>query len=103
MATNQKNVVSIAGSTPIATGAYSQLVAATPIPFSKALIANGTDTMIKLAYGAAGSETDYAAVGPGQTELVDVGLNVMQVGTRLAVEAVGAASTTGTYSVSMIP
>lgn len=95
-------VVSILGSTPIATSAYSQLVASTPFPVTKLVISNGTDANITLATGASGSEIDMVCVGAGNTAVVDIGLNQIPIGTRLAVEAALAASTKGVYSVSMM-
>jgi len=103
MAANHTNVVTIAGSTPITTSAYVELVSALPIPISKMVIANSTDTDIRLAYGADGDEIDYVAVGTGETLIVPIGLNIILVGTRLAVEAIGADSTQGNFTVSFLP
>ncbi len=105
MAATNLNVLTLPGSTPIATGAFTQLTASggTPIWFSKMLIANSTNTDIRLSFGASGSEVGFCVVGPGQTESLDVGLNIMPPGTRLAVEAVGAASSSGNYTVSLLP
>lgn len=102
MAANHAAVVSILGSTPIATGAYSQLVAATPYACTTFVIANGTDANITLAVGAAGSEVDFVCVAAGQQQKVIIGLNQIPVGSRLAVIAALAASTKGVYSVSLL-
>lgn len=103
MAANHAAVVSLAGSTPIATGAYTVLDAATPFKTSKIIIANGTDQSVTLAIGATGSEVDLVCVGKGATVVLDLSLNQMPAGSNLSVEAVGAATTTGTYTLSMIP
>jgi len=101
MAVNQANVVSTAA--VIATGAYTQLVAATPITCTTMIIANTTTQVVKLAYGASGFETDLVAVAPGASVKVDIGLNVVPKGTRLALEAIGSATASGLVAVSLIP
>lgn len=103
MAENHNGVVSIAGSTPISNTAYSQLVASTPYNSTKLVIANGTDQSVTLAVGASGSEVDLIAVASGQTETLNLSLNQVPASSRLSVEAVGAATTKGYYSVSILP
>lgn len=104
MAVNQNNVVTLsASSTNIPTGSYVQLVASSVIPTSRLVVVNTTSSIVKLAYGASGSETDLLAVLPSGMLSIDVGLNILPVGTRLALEAIGTAVTTGFVSVSLMP
>jgi hypothetical protein len=105
MAATALNVLSLAGSTPIGTGAYVQLTAAggTPIPTTKLVIANGTNAQIQLAYGASSSEVALVAVAPTSSIVLDIGLNVLPVGVRLAVIALGSAASSGELSVSLMP
>ena len=103
MAVTNTNILTIAGSTPISTSVFSQLVAATPINCTKMVLANSTDTDIQLSYGASGSEVGLVVVGTLETIVVDIGLNIIPAGTRLAVEAVGTASTKGNFTASLIP
>lgn len=104
MSANQNNIVSInTASTSITTGAYVQLSSATPIPTSKISIINNTSSIIKLAYGASGSETDLVAVLKTSQVTIDLGLNVLPSGARLSLEALDATASAGFIAVALLP
>lgn len=103
MATSRLNVLSIAGSTPISASTWSQLVASTPVPTTRIIIANGTDANVTLSRGASGSEVSWICVAAGQNQEIPLSIGDIPVGTRLSVIAESAASTKGVYTVSLIP
>ncbi len=103
MAANHAGVQTIAGNTPISTSAYSTLFSSTPYLSSKLILANSCDQNVIVAIGAAGSEVDLACVAKGAQLNLDLSLNVLPVGSRIAVLAAGAATTSGYFTASVIP
>jgi hypothetical protein len=106
-AANTANILVLSTtSTNVTTSAYVAITAAggTPIPISQILFVNNTSSTIKIAYGASGSETDYAAVGPTDQLLIPItSVSFVPVGTRLAVKAVDTTASSGYLAVSLIP
>ncbi len=102
---NQNNVQNLsASSTNIPTASYVQLVASTSINCSRIFVVNTTASIVKVAYGASGSETDLVSILPSGQAFIDLAsINILPLGTRIALEAVGSAATTGYVSVSLLP
>lgn len=104
MAASQANVVSLsASSTNIPTGSYVALSAITPIACTQVELVNTTASIVVFAIGAAGSEVDLVAVGPSMERTINIGLNVMPVGSRVSLHAIGANATTGYVAMSFLP
>lgn len=104
MAVNQANVVSInASSTNITTSAYVTLSAAIPINTAKISVLNTTSSVIKLAYGVSGSETDFVAILPSSQLVIEVPLTFFSSGQRLALEALNTTASSGFVAVSLFP
>lgn len=102
-AANHNAVLSInTASSNISTSAYTQLTASTPQPVSKMIIANGTTSIIRVATGASGSEVDLLAIGGSATINLQLN-NIIAGSTRIALEAVDSAATSGYITVSLLP
>lgn len=102
-AVNTSNVVNLnTASTNVTTSAYVTLSAAIPINASALVLVNGTSSVIKLAYGASGSETDFVSIGGSATLYLQLVRHIPS-GARLAVEAVSGTASTGYISVSLVP
>ena len=102
MAANHANVVSISGAGPISISAYTQIFAATPFTSTKIILANSCDQNVAISVGAAGSEVDLVCVAKGCTIVLDLSLNQIPGGSRIAGIAEGAATTSGFFTVSLI-
>lgn len=102
---NHNAILSInTASTSITTGAYVQLTASIVKTSSRLLIVNGSSSIIKVAYGASGSETDIVAVGASGQIYIDLqSINIASAGTRIALEAVDATASSGWIVVSLLP
>jgi hypothetical protein len=92
-----------AATTNITTSGYVTLgtVSAGLIP-AAIVIVNNTSSIIKLAYGPSGSETDLVAILPTFMEIIPLTRHITG-GTRLALEAVDSNATTKYVVVSLIP
>lgn len=101
MAQNHANVISVAASTSLTV--YTAVFAATPFNTNKIVIANGGNSGVTLAIGAAGSEVDFIAVSAGQTLAVPVSQNTIGAGARLSICAAGAVNSSGFVTVSLLP
>jgi len=100
---NSANVLSLnTASTNVTTSAYVTLSASISAQPSQLVIVNATSSVIKLAYGASGSEVDFVSVGPSSTTVVENIVRHLPSGARLAVEAVSASASSGYISVSLI-
>ena len=88
--------------TNVTTSAYVTLTSAIPIVASEIVVVNATSSVIKIAYGASGSETDFVAVNASSQLMLEI-VRHFPVGTRIAVEAVSATASTGYISLSLIP
>ena len=95
-----KNVLGVgminAGSTNISTSAYSQFIAATAIPASGSLLVcyNSTTQLFNVGYGSSGSEVFQFYLPPASTAPFIAPIAIPGL-TRVALEAVGTAATTG--------
>lgn len=104
MAANHNNSKTNAcATTNITNAAYVQLFAATPIPCTKMAISNTSAQPITIAIGVAGSEVDLITIGPALATVIDIGLNVLPLGSALSLESAGATANTGFVSVSLLP
>jgi hypothetical protein len=102
-AVNTNNVLSLnTATTNVTTGAYVVLSSSIVVSPAKLVIVNNTSSVIKLAYGLAGSETDFVSVAPSWMEVIPLEKH-FPMGTRLVVEAVSGTASTGYISVSLIP
>ena len=102
-AVNTANILSLnTATTNVTTGAYVALSTSLPFGPSQIVVLNNTSSVIKLAYGASGSETDFISVLPSFQIVVPLNRHLVQ-GVRLSVEAVSATASTGYISVSLIP
>jgi len=100
---NNANVLSLsATSTNIPTSSYVQLSSSSPIPASKLVIVNTTSSIVTLGTGSSGSEVGLVAVLPSGMAVLQLGA-VLSSGTRLALEAIGSAASSGYVTVSLIP
>ena len=100
---NTSSVINLnTASTNVTTGAYLTLSASLPFSPSQIIVVNGSTSVIKLAYGASGSETDFVAVGGSSTTLIALTRH-LSAASRLAVEAVSATASSGYISVSLLP
>lgn len=97
--TAQVNVLSYA-STNVTTSAYVELVASSPISVSKLQICDTSTKLLKIASGAAGSETDRFTVQVSGCVVVPY---FFVAGTRFSIKAVDASATTGYDALSFIP
>ena len=86
-------------STSVTTGAYVQLIASTTADVSKLRIFDSSGQTLKLATGAAASETDLCLVFPGGNEEIEVNI---PSGTRISIQAVSADATSGEISINLI-
>jgi hypothetical protein len=101
---NTANVISLnTATTNVTTSSYVTLVSSLPIVPSQIVIVNATSSVIKLAYGASGSETDFVSVSGSSTIIIDQLSRHLTMGVRLAVEAISASASSGYVSVSLIP
>jgi hypothetical protein len=103
-AVNTANVLSInTATTNITTGAYVTLgsISASFAP-SQIVVVNTTAQVVKLAFGAAGSETDFISILPSGMEVIRLERHFM-AGTRLSLEAVSATASSGFVSISLVP
>lgn len=101
---NTSNVLSInTATTNITTSAYVTL-GNVPTSFSpsKIIITNNTSSIIKISYGASGSETDLVAILPAFQEIVPLERHLV-AGVRIAIEAVDATASTKYVVVSLLP
>ncbi len=97
--TVQVNTLSY-GSTNVTTSAYTQLVASSPITVSKLQICDTSTKVLKIAVGAASSETDICTVQVSGCIVVPY---FIAAGTRISIKAVDANATTGYNTLSFIP
>lgn len=101
-AVNTSNVLSLNTSTTnVTAGAYITLSSSVPSP-SQLVIVNGTSSVIKIAYGASGSEIDFVSVAASSTVVVENLAKHIPPGSRIAVEAISATASSGYISVSLI-
>lgn len=80
------------GITPVTTGAYVQLIAATSGAATAIEIFDSSGQTMSLAFGAPGSEVQQALIFPGGNGLISL---VIPVGTRVSIKAVSANATVG--------
>lgn len=96
------NILSInTGSTNITTSTWVQLSASTPITVSTIVIANGTTSIMKVAFGASGSEVAYVSVGGSSTLQIKLG-KLYPAATRISLETVDATASSGWVTVSLL-
>jgi hypothetical protein len=88
--TKANDPVSYVG-TPVTTGAYVQLVAATTSKANRIQIFDSSGETLVMAFGAGGSETDQFMVPPGGIDLD----YLIPASTRLSIKAVSANATSG--------
>jgi hypothetical protein len=104
-AANANNVLSLnTASTNITTSAYVAITATggTPIPTSQFSVWNGTSTIVVLAYGASGSETQLFACGPTTQCTFDTNW-LIPAATRLSLITLDATASTKYVVVSVLP
>lgn len=94
----QVNVLAY-GTTNVTTSAYVTLVASSPISVSKLEVCDTSTKLLKIAVGAASSETDVFTVFVSGCVIVPI---YLQSGTRLSIKAVDANATTGFNTVSFL-
>lgn len=95
----QVNILSYS-STNVTTGAYVQLVYASPITASKLQVCDTSTKILKIAAGASGSEVDLFTVQVSGCVVVPY---YIIAGTKLWIKAVDASATTGYNTLSFIP
>ncbi len=95
----QVNVHSYA-STNVTTGAYVTLVAASPITVSQFQVCDTSTKLLKIATGAASSETDIFTVQISGCVVVPY---FVQAGARISIRAIDASATAGYNTLSFIP
>lgn len=101
-AVNSSNVLVLnTATTNLTTAAYVTISSSLPTTPSYVIIANATTSVIKIAYGASGSETDFVAVGASATTMITLNRHFLQ-GVRLSLEAVSATASSGYVTVSLI-
>lgn len=100
------NVLRLKASTtniPLETSNPVQLTASTPIPVHKLLIVNTTTSIIELLMGSAGNEVALIAVGPSCTIVFEMdSMQVMPLATRLSLNAIDTAASSGEFVVSLM-
>ena len=102
-AVNSANVAALnTATTNVTTSAYVVMIASSATIISKLVFANATSSVVKIAYGPSGSETDLAAVGASSTVSIQSGVP-FPLGTRFVVEAVSGTASTGYITVSLVP
>lgn len=97
--TSQVNVLSYS-STNVTTSAYVQLIASTSTSAGHLEVCDTSAHLLKIASGAAGSETDLFTVQPSGCVVLSI---YLVPGTRLSIEAIDANATTGFNTVSLLP
>ncbi len=97
--TNQVNVLAYSG-TNVTTSAYVELVASSAISVSKLQVCDTSTKLLKIASGAAGSETDRFTVQVSGCVVVPY---FFPAGTRFSIKAVDASATTGYNTLSFLP
>lgn len=103
MAVSNANTLSLnAASTNIPTGSYVQLSASCPIASANLIVVNTTTSTIRIGLGASGNEVAVVAVGPSSTSRIVLQNLLLQAGTRVALEAVDTAATSGYVVVSLL-
>ncbi len=96
--TARVNVLAYA-STNVTTSSYVELVASSPITVSKLQICDTSTKLLKIATGAAGSETDICTVQVSGCVVVPY---FITSGTRLSIKAIDASATTGYNTLSFL-
>jgi hypothetical protein len=103
-AVNTAAVLSLnTATTNVTTAAFVPLSTGIPFSPSQIIVTNATTSVIKISYGASGSEVDFLAIGGSATIIVEQLSKHLSAGTRLAVEAVSATASSGFILVSLIP
>jgi hypothetical protein len=103
MAANHNAVSNTLGSAPISNAAYTQIFGgSTPQTVTRLTLSNSTDQNVTIAAGAAGSEVDFFTVAKGcQAEYI-CQPNQFPVTTRFALIAQGAATSSGSITVTLV-
>ena len=96
-----KSAHNLAGSTPITTGAYVQVVAAIPRPAAAFQLINTTGSVLKIAVGGVGQEVDVPFfIGPSQTSPI-VPFDIAG-GARISARAVDTNTAAGQLVVNLL-
>ncbi len=101
MATNSANVNVLAyASTNVGTSSYVTLFASTPINCRGFEIVDSSGQILKLAYGAAGSEVDFCFTPLSGVIYVPF---FLLAGNRISIKSVSTTASTGYNAVALIP
>lgn len=87
-------------STNVSTTGYTVLIASTSETCARLQITDTSGKILKLAYGAAGSEVDFCGVPVSGTALVNYYIPPF---TQISIKAIDANATTGYNILSLIP
>ena len=86
--------------TNVTTGAYVTFIASTSLATSTIFVCDTSGKFIKMATGAAGSESDLIGLPVSGCATVETG-KIIPIGTRISLKALDASATTGGVMLSL--